>query len=169
VKSLAGSALIGQSGAVPETPDDAGTCFICDKHTLGDATQGGILYTDDLLFAGHVHTTERQFAYRGWLVVEPRRHVPDLGDLTDDEASGIGKLANQLARLLKEALGAEHVYAFAFGDNFPHLHVHVVPRYPNTPREYWGLRLRDWPNAPRVDEQEMRTLVSTLRTQLEAR
>jgi diadenosine tetraphosphate (Ap4A) HIT family hydrolase len=153
---------------VPETTGEGATCFICDKHALGDAAQGGILYADDLLFAGHVHATEQQSAYRGWLVVEPRRHAPDFGDLTDEEASGLGVLANRLARVLKESLGAEHVYAFVFGDNFPHLHVHLVPRYPNTPREYWGLRLRDWPNAPRVDEQEMRALVSTLQTEVEA-
>jgi hypothetical protein len=44
-----------------------------------------------------------------------------------------------------------------------HLHVVVAPRYPGTPREYWGVRLRDWPGAPQVDEREMRMLVADLR------
>jgi histidine triad (HIT) family protein len=158
----------GQSGAVADAARAAATCFICKKHALGHAAQGGILHADDLVYAGHVHTMERRLAYRGWLVIEPRRHVPGLGDLTDDEASAIGRLANRLARVLKEAIAAEHIYAFVFGDGVPHLHVHLVPRYPKTPREYWGPRLSEWPNALRADEQEMRALVSTLRTQLDA-
>jgi diadenosine tetraphosphate (Ap4A) HIT family hydrolase len=70
-------------------------------------------------------------------MVEPKRHARGLGDLSDDEAAAIGRLANRLARVLKEAEGAEHVYAFVFGAAIPHLHVHLAPRYPNTPREFW--------------------------------
>ena len=72
------------------------------------------------------------------------------------------RLANRLARVLKETTNAEHVYAFVFGDGVPHLHVHLAPRYPNTPHEFWGARLSEWPDAPRVGEQEMRELVTRL-------
>ena len=116
------------------------------------------------MYAGH--TFGKTPAYRGWLVVEPKRHAPGLGDLTDDEACAVGRLTNRLARLLKEAASAEHVYAFVFGDGVPHLHVHLAPRYQNTPLEFWGAQLTQWPDAPRVDEQEMRALISELRAQL---
>jgi histidine triad (HIT) family protein len=105
-------------------------------------------------------------AYRGWLVVEPKRHVPGLGELRDDEASALGLLSNQLARVLKQAMNASHVYAFVYGDGVPHLHVHLAPRYPNTPREFWGPKLTQWPDAPRVNAEQMRTLISRLREQL---
>jgi len=140
--------------------EELSTCFVCEKHRLGSAVAGGILYEDDLVYAGHAHG--RTTAYRGWLTVEPKRHAPGLGDLTDDEACAVGRLANRLARVLKEATNAEHVYAFVFGDGVPHLHVHLVPRYPDTPHEYWGARLNEWPEAPRVDEREMRELVTRL-------
>ena len=139
---------------------------MCEKHRLGEAGDGGVLYADDLVFAGHVHTMGGPGAYRGWLVVEPMRHVPDLGDLTDDEAARIGWLANRSSRALKDVLGAEHVYAFVFGDGVPHLHVHLAPRYPDTPREYWGAELSRWPEAPRIDEPTMRRVVSLLRASL---
>ena len=71
---------------------DGPACFICDKHTQGDAAQGGALFEDDL--------------------------------------------------------------------GVPHLHVHLAPRYPGTPRDYWGSRLRDWPDAPQVDDTEMRRLAA---------
>jgi hypothetical protein len=41
--------------------------------------------------------------------------------------------------------------------------VHVAPRYPNTPTEVWGTRLNQWPDAPQVDPNEMRVIVSNLR------
>jgi diadenosine tetraphosphate (Ap4A) HIT family hydrolase len=141
-------------------------CLICEKHRRGDAAEGGVLYQDDLVYAGHVHG--RSPAYRGWLIVEPKRHAPGLGDLTDDEASAVGRLSNRLARILKEDSNAEHVYAFIFGDGVPHLHVHLAPRYPNTPVEYWGAQLNQWPDAPRVDSEEMRAFITDLRTRLRA-
>jgi histidine triad (HIT) family protein len=146
----------------------ASDCFICGKHRQGEAAEGGVLYEDDLVYAGHVHTASHKVAYAGWLVVEPKRHVPGLGDLTDEEAAALGVLVNRLARVLKMAASADHVYAFVYGDAVPHLHVHVVPRYRDTPREYWGPRLNHWPDAPRVDPQGMRDLVVRPRTQLSA-
>ena len=145
--------------------DKAQACLICEKHRRGDAAGGGILYEDDLVYAGHVFGNAP--AYRGWLVLEPKRHAGGLGDLTDDEACAVGRLTNQAARALKEVASAEHVYAFVFGDGVPHLHVHLAPRYENTPLEFWGARLNNWPDAPRVEGQEMRALVSTLRAHLD--
>jgi histidine triad (HIT) family protein len=144
------------------TSNDEG-CFICLKHQQGHAAEGGIVYQDDLVYVGHIHTMGHQGAYRGYLMVEPKRHVMGLGDLTDDEAGAVGISANRCARLLKEVLGAEHVYAFVYGGAVPHLHVHLAPRYPGTPRDFWGPRLMEWPDAPKVDPPEMRALVSRLR------
>jgi diadenosine tetraphosphate (Ap4A) HIT family hydrolase len=137
--------------------------MICAKHRLGGAAPGGVLYEDDLVYAGHAYGADGQSAYRGYLMVEPKRHAPGLGDLSDDEAAAIGRVVNRLARVLKEGEGAEHVYAFVFGAGIPHLHVHLAPRYPNTPREYWGPRLVEWPDAPNIDEPQMRALVARLR------
>jgi diadenosine tetraphosphate (Ap4A) HIT family hydrolase len=141
-------------------------CFVCAKHRQGDAAEGGVIYEDDLLYAGHVHTRGRGSAYRGWLVVEPKRHVGGLGDLTDEEAAALGRLLNRLARVQKVATGADHVYAFVYGDAVAHLHVHLAPRYPQTPSEYWGPRLNQWPDAPRVDPRAMGVLVGQLRQHL---
>jgi len=121
-----------------------------------------VLFEDDLLYVGHLHTMDSPSAYRGWLVVETKRHVADLGELTDDEARAVALMTARAARVLRANGGAEHTYSFVFGDGVPHLHVHVVPRYPETPRDFWGPRLREWPDAPQVDETEMRRLVRTL-------
>ena len=143
-------------------------CFICEKHRLGDEAEGGVLFEDGLLYVGHVHAIAGPTAYRGQIVVEPKRHVRGLGELNDVEAEAVGRTISRMARLLHDAVGAEHVYMWVIGDEVPHLHVQLVPRFPNTPREYWGPRLLRWPHAPRVDPMEMRTLISTLRDQFAA-
>lgn len=141
-------------------------CFVCTKHALGEDAPGGVLFEDGLVYAGHAYPlTGPAVSYRGYLVAEPKRHAAGLGDLTDPEAAALGVLVNRLARALQEVAEAEHVYSFVFGDGVAHGHLHVVvaPRYADTPREYWGVRLREWPEAPRVGGDEMRSLVARLR------
>jgi histidine triad (HIT) family protein len=154
--------------------DEAADCFVCSKHRAGDDAEGGVIYQDDLVYAGHVHTMGGAGAYRGHLVVEPRRHVHGIGLLDDTEAERIGWLTNRLAALLLAELAAEHAYSFVLGGapvtarTPAHLHVHVVPRYPGTPEEFWGASITRWPDAPRVDATGMRALVAGLRARLSA-
>jgi diadenosine tetraphosphate (Ap4A) HIT family hydrolase len=46
-------------------------------------------------------------------------------------------------RAQREALGAEHVYAFAIGDALLHFHLHLVPRYADTPERLRGRKAFD--------------------------
>lgn len=62
--------------------------------------------------------------------------------------------------------GAEHVYAAVIGDGIEHFHLHLIPRYPGTPREYWWVRLDEWPDAPRGDARDIETLTKRLRAHL---
>jgi diadenosine tetraphosphate (Ap4A) HIT family hydrolase len=96
------------------------------------------------------------------------RHAPGLADLTDGEAQALGLLMSRLSRTLQRCEGAEHVYAFVLGDHVPHLHVHLVPRYRGTPRAYWGVRLDEWPDAPRGDAAAVEALCLRLRQCLDA-
>ena len=89
---------------------DAVDCFICAKHALGDNAVGGVLFEDDLVYAGHAFTLKGRAVYRGYLVAEPKRHVSGLGDLSDEEAGALGQLVTRLARVLTDVAGADHVY-----------------------------------------------------------
>src|SRR5512136_359424 len=131
-------------------------CFVCRKHRGEVSVPGGAIYEDDLVYAGHAQIREGQtVAYLGYLFVEPQRHTPGLQDLTDMEAQSLGRLVARLGRALVGSAGAEHIYAFVLGDGVPHLHIHVVPRYPGAPREYWGVHVDEWPDAPRGGPQEI--------------
>lgn len=144
-------------------------CFVCRKHRGEEPVPGGPIYEDHLLFASHTAPSPGERAYLGWCFVEPRRHAPGLADLTDEEARAIGLLAARLSRALKAELNAEHVYAFVIGDHVPHLHVHLIVRHPGAPREYWGVRVDEWPEAPKGGEVEIAALVTRLRARLETK
>lgn len=149
------------------TQGSATGCFICRKHQGDVEVPGGAIYEDDLLYAGHAQIRDGQMtAYLGYLMIEPKRHVASLAELDDGEAKALGLLASRLSRALKASEGAEHVYAFALGDHVPHLHLHLVPRYPGAPREYWGVRVDEWPEAPRGGPGEMATVCERLRDYL---
>jgi len=133
-------------------------CLVCAKHRAADATIE--VFRTDLAYVGH-HPAGPD-AYRGHLFVEPLRHAAGLADLTDEEAASVGTAATRAARALA-AVGAEHVYSVVYGDRVPHLHVHLLPRWPGTPREYWGLNIADWPDAPRADATSIGAIVDSVR------
>lgn len=145
-------------------PDD---CLVCNKHRGDPPAIGGAIHEDNLFYASHVFIPDRQDAvYLGWLVLEPKRHAPGLADLTDEEAQHFGLTASRLSRALIDATGAEWVYAFVLGHHVPHLHLHLLPRYANTPREYWWPRIDEWPDAPRGGVDDIANVAERVRTAL---
>jgi histidine triad (HIT) family protein len=75
---------------------------------------------------------------RGWVVISSERHVRGLYDLDDATARELGSLAARVMQAQREVLGAEHAYAFAIGDVLRHFHLHLVPRFADTPQRLWG-------------------------------
>ena len=136
------------------------TCYICDKHRTGD----GLVAADELMVLAHVRPDlSGGPVYLGHLVIEPRRHVTGLADLTADEAAALGRWAAKAAK----ALEAEHVYSSIVGHQVDHLHLHLVPRYPGTPRDYWWPRLDEWPDAPLGGNAEVTQVVAQIRARLD--
>jgi histidine triad (HIT) family protein len=154
------------------TQDDAAPgCFVCRKHRdRGSLVPGGPVAEDELILVSHVSPdapgSNSSAIYLGHLVVEPLRHAPGLADLNEAEARAAGTWCTRASRALVEVAGAEHVYAAVIGDAIPHLHVHLIPRYPGTPREYWWMRVREWPDARRGGLAEISAFVRELRDYL---
>ncbi len=142
-------------------------CLVCRKHRGEPALPGGPIYEDSLIYVSHAGLLGDENEHiLGHVFVEPRRHVAELADLTDHEAQAIGLFTSKVARALMQVLEMEHVYSFVFGDGVPHVHVHVIGRYPGTPRDYWGVRVDKWPGAPRGGEAEIEQVASRLRDAL---
>ena len=142
-------------------------CFVCQKHRGEVLVPGGAIYEDDLVYGGHAQIREGEsLAYLGYLMVETKRHIPSLSDLTDTEAQTIGLVIARLSQALKAVEDVEHVYAFALGDEVPHLHIHIVPRYRGAPPKYCGVHVDEWPDAPRGGPKEIEAICKRLRHHL---
>ncbi len=126
---------------------NANDCFICRKHNGQLAVSGGCIYEDEYVYVGHIGSNE-PLNYLGYLIVDLKRHAAGYGDMSDDEARAIGYILNKLGQVIKRAENTEHVYSFVQGDAFPHFHIHLIPRYPGTPKEYWHLtNIRNYKDA----------------------
>jgi diadenosine tetraphosphate (Ap4A) HIT family hydrolase len=92
---------------------------------------------------------------RGWLVVVPRRHVTAFAELTPEAADELGGLLLRLSRALTEVTGCAKTYQMQFSEaeGFSHLHVHLVPRMPDLPRELRGRQVFGY-----LDDDEERWL-----------
>ncbi len=68
-----------------------------------------------------------------------------------------------------DAPGSGHVYSMVVGHQVDHLHQHLVPRYPGTPREYWWPpRFGEWPDARLGGRDDVTRFVHDLRALLAA-
>lgn len=138
-------------------------CQICAGHAAMGAT---VLAAEELVVVTHLAGDD---VFLGYLFVESRRHVSGLGDLGDDEAAAVGRAAARWSRALRTVTGADHVYAAVIGHHVDHFHLHLIPRYPGTPREYWWTKVDEWPGAPRGGEAEIVALLDRLRAAGESR
>ncbi|MGM7681165.1 HIT family protein [Cytobacillus sp. Hm23] len=142
-------------------------CFICNKHTGNIQTSGVTIYEDDFVYVSHIDQDGKPH-YLGHIMIDLKRHIPTLGDMTVDEAQVFGMVMAKVSKALIESENAEHVYSYVLGDAVPHLHMHIVPRYPNTPKKYWGpSAVYDWENAPMGDNVEVVRLCNRLKAYLE--
>jgi len=142
-------------------------CIICRKHRGEGKLFGGFIYEDDLIAASHsTFWGDEKRHYLGHIFIETKRHVPEYADLTDEEAQRIGLYIKRISKALLNTLDVEHVYAFMIVDGVPHIHVHVIGRYRGAPREYWGSKVDEWPEAPKGGEAEITKLTTKLRQYL---
>ena len=73
---------------------------------------------------------------RGHLLVIPRAHAADLGEIEDEDVAASARTVKRMANRAREALGAAGVSIYqangrAAWQTVFHYHVHVLPRYPD--------------------------------------
>jgi histidine triad (HIT) family protein len=139
-------------------------CVVCRKHKGEIDIPGAVIYEDDLVFICHAQLfgNEEQH-YLGHVFIESQRHVAELADLNEQEAQAIGLFTSRVAKALLFTESMEHVYTFFIGDGVPHVHIHVIGRYPNAPREYWGPKVDEWPEAPKGTATEIEQVATRVR------
>ncbi|MBY6036605.1 HIT family protein [Fictibacillus nanhaiensis] len=142
-------------------------CFICNKHKGNLETSGVMIFEDDFVYVGHIDNGEKP-SYLGHIMIDLMRHAPSLGDMTMDEAKAFGVIMARISKAIKETENAEHIYSVVSGNSVPHLHMHIIPRYQNTPKEHWGpWEVYDWPEAPFGKNDEIVKVCERIKNYLE--
>ncbi len=132
------------------------TCDLCD--TPG----GALLWGDKRLHVVLVDDPD----YAGFCRVIWNAHVKEMTDLDADERSHLMAVTFEVERLLREVLRPDKINLASLGNMTPHLHWHVIPRWPDDPHfpgPIWSARQREVPARAFPD------LRATLRDGLAAR
>lgn len=116
----------------------ANGCFLCEAAALVSNAPTPQQLKDRLIVWSTEHSTVmlNRFPYtNGHLLVSPRRHVPDLPDLTPAEMTDLHAQTARAITLLRDVVSAQ---GFNIGINLGrcagagvpgHLHQHLVPRW----------------------------------------
>ncbi len=139
-------------------------CFVCTKHkTLPPNLALSFEAYGDFVVAHAPDRTKDGTNLIGSLIIEPRTHVQNWSELGPNQAAQLGALIGEVTGLLYAHPQIEHVYTWVFGDAVAHLHIWLMPRYKGTPKEYWGTKVTEWPNAPKGGHLEMAQFISKLK------
>lgn len=65
----------------------------------------------------------------GHLIIIPREHVVWMQEADDETIGNIFKLTKKLMLTLKNRLGCDYVQESVVGNEIPHFHIHLIPRY----------------------------------------
>jgi diadenosine tetraphosphate (Ap4A) HIT family hydrolase len=135
------------------------SCILCDVVRGSRPTRGGILVREGG-FA--LHALADPSPLRGWVVLTSERHVRAWPDLDAAALAALGPLAARVMAAQRTVLGAEHVYAFSIGDAVKHFHLHLVPRYADTPERLRGRRCFEGAPGDMLPEAEVEAAVRRL-------
>jgi diadenosine tetraphosphate (Ap4A) HIT family hydrolase len=119
------------------------------------------------IFSGSVSDAylRREDIQRGYTIVTWRgRHVAEPTGLEPAEATAYWLEVLRVGDAIERAFAPVKMNYDLLGNEVPHLHTHVVPRYADDPRPGWPFPFPDEPGT--LDETAYRADVDALRTLL---
>lgn len=109
----------------------------------------------------------KEQTYRGRCVVAYQGHVNELFELPSDELARFMQDVSRAALAIKTAFAPAKVNYGAYSDKLPHLHFHLVPKYPDGPS--WGTTFTMMPEPKLLlSDAENAALIAQLRAALSA-
>jgi len=137
-------------------------CPFCQRMRSPELLRRELVYEDDAFHASHPINADGP-SFLGSVLLQTKRHVPNLGRLNDTEARSLGTAVVRISRAIEQCTGAPWTYCYTFLEAVPHLHLFVVARYADLPKEHVRLGALEWPGAPRGTPQEVAELCQRLR------
>jgi diadenosine tetraphosphate (Ap4A) HIT family hydrolase len=90
------------------------------------------------------------------------RHVPDPTELAPEETVAFWSAVGVAARAIEAVFRPCHLNYQILGNAVPHVHVHIVPRYPTDSAPGRPLGEETWASASRVPAQVLREQIAAL-------
>jgi len=89
---------------------------------------------------------------RGEILILPKRHVPDIYGLNQEEAAALMPLTQKISTKMRDELGLDGLNLIqnngkAAGQEIDHFHLHLLPRYTGD-----GVKLYKKPTDPSLEE-----------------
>ncbi len=113
---------------------------------------------------------DRNQMHRGYcLLVFNARHVTGIEHLTPQEHAAYMQDFKRAADAVYAAMAPAHMNYATLGNVIPHLHMHIIPRYPDDGRwgaPVWTTRLEDMKNLHLPTEEHYLKLVDAIRRKL---
>tara|TARA_Y100000310_G_C20170586_1_gene573473 strand:+ start:117 stop:509 length:393 start_codon:yes stop_codon:yes gene_type:complete len=95
---------------------------------------------------------------KGHTLIIPKKHYRWVWDIEEEYS----KIVNKLANTLKKALNTEYVQSTIMGDEVPHAHIHLIPRYDGDGHP----GLVSLSNIKDVSPEEMKEIVEKIKNNL---
>ncbi|WP_226654766.1 HIT family protein [Pseudalkalibacillus hwajinpoensis] len=99
-------------------------CVICEKHNQ-NLNSDMKIYEDDYSNIFHGPLTS---GILGYLYIEPKRHVENYYEFSDQEVVEINSLVKKVTKMLTELLEVDRIYTVIISEAVRHQHFHLIPR-----------------------------------------
>ncbi len=129
------------------------SCVLCDSDG------GALLWRDEFC---RVVRPEVE-SYPGFLRVILNRHVREMTDLAAPERERLMRVVFACESVLVMLYKPEKINLASFGNQVPHLHWHVIARFPDDPHfpdPAWGEPKRAGLERPAVEEAALKTEIA---------
>jgi len=119
-------------------------CVFCD--IIAGKAPAHIIDEDDLsmcILDIHPYT-------KGHCLVISKRHVPWWHELTDEESTGLFKMAKNVANRIMEKFEPDFVFLYARGRRIPHTHLFLIPTFSGDVLDRFFNALENFQESPQA-------------------
>lgn len=74
---------------------------------------------------------------KGHVLAIPKKHIENMASADDDTISSIFRVSRDLMVKIKKNLNCDYVQISIIGEQVPHFHIHLIPRYHNDNLPPW--------------------------------
>jgi diadenosine tetraphosphate (Ap4A) HIT family hydrolase/NTP pyrophosphatase (non-canonical NTP hydrolase) len=136
-------------------------CPQCELGRVGETEHGVRYFTGDHA-DGYLQRSGPTLGYS--VVVFRGRHVGDPQSMTPEEHAGFWADVSSVAEAIEAAFGPIHLNFQILGNQDPHVHVHIVPRYDPDPAPSLPLPAVAWEASTELAPSDLATQLDALRT-----